>query len=163
MTLSSGLAAKPSDFLLYSTSYAYSIFNGEGKLVPVDLVDDTEWIERCTSQIDPPSLRYPIARMIGTNIEVKPDTLNQLHLTYIKLPLEPWWNYTASGKTLTFAETGGSTTNPNSGVTAGDSTDFTLAEAEFNVLVWKMCSYLGIEIREAEFYQMIKSEVNTDE
>lgn len=163
LPVSGGLAAKPSDFLLYSASHAYVIFNGEGRVTQIDMVNDSEWLDRLMSEIDKPNLFYPIGRMIGSNIEVKPDDINQITLTYLKVPLEPWWNYTASGKVLTFVESGGSTTNPNSGVTAGDSTDFTLTESEFSMIVWKICKYVGIEIRETDLYQLVGLENKSDE
>jgi len=91
--------------------------------------------------------------------DVYPTDINNITLTYIKEPLQPWWNYTLSGSTPVFAETGGTTTNPNAGVTAGDSTDFEVQD--FEDLVWRICKYMGIEIRERDLYNLSNQEQNT--
>ncbi len=91
--------------------------------------------------------------------DVYPTDINNITLTYIKEPLQPWWNYTLSGSTPVFAETGGTTANPNAGVTPGDSTDFEVQD--FEDLVWRICKYMGIEIREADLYNLSNQEQNT--
>lgn len=163
ISLSSGLASKPSDYLFFSQAHGYAVIGGNARVVPIDYVQDTEWVERNGSFIDQPDLYNPIMRQLGSNFEVAPEDISQITLTYIKLPLEPFWNYTASGNVLTFVETGGSQTNPNSGVAAGDSTDFTLSESEFSELVFKICKYLGTEIRDNELYQLIENENVSDQ
>lgn len=163
LTLSSGSVTKPTDYLHFSTAHGYQIFNGEGRLRVADYVNDVEWIERLASEINRPTEEFPILRGKGSNFEVEPQTINQVHLSYIKLPLEPFWNYTISGREPVFAETGGVATNPNAGVTAGDSTDFTIDDSEFSDLVFKICKYFGIEVRDANLYQMIEAENVSDE
>lgn len=162
LILSSGLVAIPSDYLYFSTAHGYIISNGSGKSVPIDYVNDLEWVERNGSYIDSPDIFNPIMRQVGSNFEVAPQDITQMRMTYIKVPLIPWWNYTSSSNVLTFVTSGGETTNPNSGVTAGDSTDFTLSDTEFFVLTAKILKYLGIEIRDGELYQLVDNEVNKD-
>jgi hypothetical protein len=159
--VSSGRATIPSDYLHYSSCYANTVFNGKGYTTPIELVRDDEWPERLASQINTPDQFFPIMKQMSTYFEVYPsDSTSNINLTYLKLPLEPWWNYTLSGSTPVFAETGGSTTNPNAGVTAGDSTDFTVGDGAFNSLVWRICSYFGVETQQLETYQISKGEID---
>jgi hypothetical protein len=153
IAVASGFATQPSDYFRYRASMGYSVYKGKGRSVVLNLVEENEWAERLASEINIPTTTFPIMRGVGTSFEVAPATLNQIVLTYVKVPLMPWWNYTLSGSTPVFAATSGTTTNPNSGVTAGDSTDLTLSDAFFPTLVFKICRYFGIEIKDADLYQ----------
>ena len=163
LPVTGGTITKPTDFLYYSTAHAYYIFNGEGRLNFIDYVNDVEWMERVSSEIERPDKDFPIIRALGDTFEISPSTVTQVNLTYLQVPLLPFWNYTASGKSLTFVETGGSATNPNTGVTAGNSTDFTLTQSEKNLLVFKIAKYFGIEITDRERYAAIENENIKDE
>jgi hypothetical protein len=156
ISLVSGTATRPTDYLHFSHAQANYIFNGVGAVVPIELVRDDEWAERLASEVNRPSRRFPIMRSMDTYFEVFPTSLSNISLTYIKDPLEPWWNYTLVGSTPTFAATGGVTTNPNSGVTAGDSTDFEIDD--FKWLVWRICLYFGVETENPNTYQASKQE-----
>lgn len=156
IVLSSGQATIPSDYLHFSHAQSNFIFKSEGKVTPVELVRDDEWAERLASEVNKPSKRFPIMRKMGTYFDVYPQDINNINLTYIKVPLEPWWNYTLSGSTPVFAATSGTTTNPNSGVTAGDSSDFQIDD--FKWLTWRICMHFGVEVREPDMYQISKAE-----
>jgi hypothetical protein len=159
IVLSNGQATKPTDYNYFSSAYANYIFQGEGRVTPVEFVRDSEWAERLGSEVNRPSRQFPIMRNMDGFFDVYPTDINNITLTYIKEPLQPWWNYTLSGSTPVFAETGGTTTNPNAGVTAGDSTDFEVQD--FEDLVWRICKYMGIEIREGDLYNLSNQEQNT--
>lgn len=156
ISLTNNRATKPSDYLHYSSCFTNYIYNGTGRVVPIEVVRDSEWAERLSSEVNKPTRLFPIMRQMSTYFEVNPAGINQIQLTYIKEPLQPWWNYTLSGSTPVFAESSGTTTNPNSGVTAGDSTDFEVKD--FNDLVFRICKYFGIEVRDAELYQLTNAE-----
>lgn len=162
ITVANGLAVKPADYMHYSSAFAYTIFNGESRPAPAQLVRDVEWSERLMSEINKPTRTFPILRSIGSNFQVKPDNVNQIVLNYIKLPLQPWWNYTIVSGIPVFAATGGVTTNPNPGVTAGNSTNFVLGEDNYGDLVFRICRYFGIEVREAELYQFVNNEAQQE-
>jgi len=159
ITVSSGNATKPSDYLHYSSAYAHYVFKDEARLAPIELVRDSEWAERLGSEVNKPSLQFPIMRNMDDKFEVYPLSLTNITITYLKEPLLPWWNYTLSGSEEVFAATGGITTNPNAGVTPGNSTDFEVEE--FEDLVWKICKYMGIEIREGDLYNLSNLEQNS--
>jgi len=156
ITVLNGKAEKPSDYLHYSQAYSNYIFKGSGRVSPIEIVRDDEWAERLASEVNRPTRLFPIMRHIGNSFEVYPAEISNITLTYLKVPSQPWWNYTLSGSTPVFAETGGVTTNPNSGVTAGDSTDVEVQA--FEDLVFKICKYMGIELREQDLYQYSSAE-----
>lgn len=159
ITVSSNKATKPSDYLHYSSAFTNYIYNGAGRVVPIEIVRDSEWAERLASEVNKPDRLFPIMRQMSNYFEVAPAGINQIQLTYLRTPLQPWWNYTLSGSTPVFAEASGITTNPNSEVTAGNSTDFELQD--FDVLVWKICKYMGIEVREGDLYNLSNAEQNS--
>lgn len=159
VTVLNGSIQKPSDYLHFSTAYSHYVFKDEPRLAPIELVRDSEWAERLSSEVNKPSLQFPIMRNMDGKFDVYPAAINNVTLTYIKEPLLPWWNYTLSGSDRVFAATGGITTNPNPGVAAGNSTDFEVQE--FEDMVWKICKYMGIEIREGDLYQLSNLEQNT--
>tara|TARA_R110000851_G_scaffold39339_5_gene100156 strand:+ start:119 stop:808 length:690 start_codon:yes stop_codon:yes gene_type:complete len=159
ITLSGGQATKPTDYYYYSSALANYIFNDSGRTTPVEFVRDSEWAERLGSEVNKPSRQFPIMRNMDGFFDVYPQEINNITLTYIKEPIIPWWNYTLSGSTPVFAATGGVTTNPNAGVTAGDSSDFEIDD--FEDFVWRICKYMGIETREGDLYQSANAEQNT--
>jgi hypothetical protein len=121
-----------------------------------------EWSERLMSEINKPTKNFPIIRSIAGNFEVRPTNINQVVLNYIRIPEQPWWNYTIVSGQPVFAATGGVTTNPNAGVTAGNSTNFVLGEDNFGDLVFRICRYFGIEVREQELYQFVNNEAQQE-
>lgn len=161
ITINAGRATVPTDYLHFSGAYGTYIFNNAGVTTPIEVVRADEWGERLASQVNKPSKRFPIMKNMGSYFEVYPQDINNIILTYLKLPLEPWWNYTLSGSTPVFASASGTAANPNSGVASGASTDFTLGEGAFNDLVFKIASYFGIEVREPDLYQGVQNEKNS--
>jgi hypothetical protein len=112
ITLSGGQATKPADYYYYSSAYANYIFQGEGRVTPVEFVRDSEWAERLGSEVNRPTRQFPIMRNMDGFFDVYPQEINNITLTYIKEPIIPWWNYTLSGSTPVFAETGGNNNKP---------------------------------------------------
>lgn len=156
LTISSGKAQKPADFLFLTSSWGYGIFNNAGSIRVMDIVRDDEWPQRLSSQIEPPSKMFPVMRNIDGYFEVRPDTLPQVQIEYIKIPAQPWWNYTQGADFIpVFAETSGITTDPVGG---NNSIDFELPDSALPYLVYKIAAYFGISIREADVYQMISAE-----
>ena len=160
LTVLSGRATMPSDYLHFSSAYGTYLFGNSGRATPIELVREGEWGERLASEVNKPSKTFPIMKSMGTYFEVYPLGMSNINLTYLKLPLQPWWNYTLSGSTPTFSNGTGITTNPNSGVASGASTDFTVGESAYDSLVQKILRYIGIEIREQDLYVMSRQEQN---
>lgn len=153
-----GQLSQPSDYLYVSALYK-NVFNTNSRgdvfptTNPVELVTDNELGNRLSSRVSPPTTQRPISVEYDGYFQIYPKEVGLMELVYIKEPLDPWWNYTVSSNVQVYAATGGSTTNPNSGVTAGDSTDFELPLQLRNELVYKICEYLGISVRQADLTQ----------
>jgi hypothetical protein len=158
--VSNGSATKPSDYLHFSSAYVYGVFNDAGSVRVAEMIRDDEWPQRVSSEVDKPSLTFPVIRSIDGAFQVVPSTAPQLMLNYIKKPLSPWWNYTSSSYVPVFAETSGVTQNPNDA--SFDSTDFDIPESAFSYLVFKISRYFGISVREADVYQLIDMEAKNE-
>ena len=158
--VNSGRATIPTDYLHFSSAYGTYVFGNEGRTTPIELVREGEWAERLASEVNKPSKKFPIMKSMGSYFEVYPQSVTNINLTYLKLPAQPWWNYTLSGSTPVFSSAAGVTTNPNSGVAAGASTDFVLGQGAYNTLVQKILRYIGIEIREQDLFVMSQQEQN---
>jgi hypothetical protein len=160
--VNSGRATMPDDYLHFSSAYGTFIFGNRGRVTPIDLVREGEWAERLASEVNKPSKSFPIMKSMGSYFEVYPQSVTNINLTYLKVPQQPWWNYTLSGSTPVFSSAAGTVANPNSGVASGASTDFTLGEGAYNSLVQKILQYIGIEIRENDLYVMSTQEKNNE-
>jgi len=161
-----GKVTKPTDYMHFSSAMVNYNDIRDGFNVPmttqVEVLRDNELADRLSSEIERPTDKYPVLVQYGDNWQFYPKDLGQVHLTYIRNPLTPWWNYTETGGRPVFAETGGITTNPNSGVTSGNSTDFELPEFMIYELTYKICEYLGISYRDGDLYQTSVNQKNSE-
>jgi hypothetical protein len=81
---------------------------------------------------------------MDTYFEVLPSGVVQVKLTYLKVPPVPVWAFTiVSGEPV---------------FDSANSVDFTLSETSLSDIVFKLCSYFGIEIKDGEIYQAIQNE-----
>jgi len=163
---SNGELTQPSDYMHFSSALVNFNDNRDGIEVPtvsqVEVIRDNELAERLGSEIERPTDKYPIVVQYADFWQVYPKDIEQIDLTYIREPLTPWWNYTLSSGRPVFAETGGVTTNPNAGVTAGDSTDYILPERMIFELAYKICEYMGISVRDGDLYQTSVNQASTE-
>lgn len=154
---SNGELTEPSDYMHFDSAMVN--YNDLRDGVEVEMTTEVEQLranelaDRLSSEIERPTKKYPVFVRYEDAWQFYPKDLGQVYMTYLKYPLQPWWNYTESNGELTFSETGGITTNPNAGVAAGNSTDFVLPEAMLYELVYKICQYMGITVREGDLYQ----------
>lgn len=153
-----GILNKPSDYSYFSAAYKTSFFsdkNGNQTALTnsVDLVRDNELGERLGNQFKPPTKEHPIMSDNDSTFQFYPKTVGNISLTYLKVPLKPFWNYNVSSNQEVYAATGGDGTNPNSGVTAGNSTDFELPAELKPDLVFTICELLGITVRQPDLFQ----------
>ena len=117
---------------------------------PIDLVIDSEWINKQKSKFLPITESDPIARVYGRSLEVLPKTIAPI-IYYLKRPTIGVWAYTTSGD-------GYSTI-----FDAGNSTDIDFPEIAHNEIIEKVMSLLGVNLRDGvmtQFEQMIKRDNN---
>lgn len=144
LTKSNNRFVKPADYMYYSSMRHLTMFGHNPVDAPVDLIRDSEWQDRRISQVDTPTVWSPCAREMDTYFEVLPSGVVQVRLTYLKLPPKPEWAFTIVSGEPVFDPT--------------NSVDFTLSETSLSDIVFKLCSYFGIEIKDGEIYQAIQNE-----
>jgi len=89
-----------------------------------------------------PSSSFPVYERIANTIQVYPTTIvTGITCRYLRQPLDPNWTYTVVSGAALF------------NVSDADYQDFELHVSEYNNIVIRILSYLGINIREAEVTQ----------
>jgi hypothetical protein len=158
---SSGKIAKPSDYKrVRSISALYPISAKKNKRVVFDVIDVSQYDTLMTTSAFEPTRKYPVAVLETSNVQLYPDdAFAQVRLDYFSQPLKPFWNYTVSSSRKIYAATDGSETNPNTGVTAGDSTDFDLPEEYLWIVVKRMANKLGYSIKD-QYLTMYNNDQN---
>jgi hypothetical protein len=135
-----GIAALPSDYFIYLDANAMFYDNDAKKFeeYPADYVGKSERGERLRSKIVDPQSDYPIITEGFGGLLVEPSEVSRIKLTYYFQPDAPVWAGT---------DTVPPVFDPNT------STDFVLGDKFKNILVNKILSYAGIEIREPYLLQ----------
>jgi len=144
---SSGIFPYPTDYGAFSSLRYTRILNNncdtpDVKTRTIELVTDGELSERLDNTIIPPNFDYPVGAWYAAGWKVYPQIINDVRLTYLRLPTKPFRNYTFDPVTdLTNYDPIGS------------------VQLDFPKTLWidfaVMCvKYLSINIREADLYQM---------
>lgn len=132
-----GVLTYPSDYVhLTSMRHYFVKDNNQGIEVPVREVDNDEFGDVLQSEIVQPTLRYPIMSAFSTYMRFEPKNLGQLMFDYFRMPISPVWAYT--------------TVNNRAVYDAANSINWELPDDSHNTLIFMMCSYSGINLRESE-------------
>lgn len=144
-----GYITLPSDYLHYESAKVLGYENGECGVAgtmnysPLVILDGDKVAKKLGRKICPPTTEFPIGQVVNNTIRVYPKDVEIIELEYFRLAKNPAWGYTiVSGKPVY---------NPST------SQDVEFNEELMNLVVSKMLMYLGINLREAELYQMAKS------
>lgn len=144
----------PDDYMHFDAAYyAYKyVSNGEQntKYADIAVMSSAQVNWRRQSEFEQPTELFPVAYFVDNQMVVLPKTITSITLNYIRTPLIPFWNYVITSGEPVYAATGGVDTNPNSGVTAGNSTDFECPEYCLVELSGYILKYLGISIKDAD-------------
>ena len=137
-----GILAYPSDYMhitsVRARQYYYSNGKAKSREVNVDQLRDDEIGFRLSSDFLPPTEAYPMMAQYDTYVQFWPSTTTPIIFTYIKKPTDPEWKYDIVNGRAVYDEV--------------DSIQFTLPDNTLNRVAYKICSYLGINIREQELY-----------
>lgn len=154
------IARNASDIFPYPTDYGafssmrYERILNQGcdtpdvKVRTVELVTDAELSERLDNTIILPDYDYPVGAWYGTGWKVYPKIINNVNVTYLRLPVAPYRNYTLDPLTdLTTYQPIGS------------------VPPDFPTTLWIDLTYLilkqfSINIREEELYQMAEQRIS---
>lgn len=98
-----------------------------------------EWMRLNSFINDPfdfPTDEYPIYIENSTSIDVFPDTITQVFMTYLRMPINPVWAYTVVSGVATYNPIG--------------SIDFEWNSDEENNLIFEICSLAGVSFKDNE-------------
>lgn len=126
----------PSDYYKYVDSGALFYNVNKWDEYAADYISKTEIGERRRSKIVDPTNDYPVITEDSVGLFVDPSNVKRLKLTYIFEPEAPEW--VGFGVPPVFDES--------------YSTDFTLSSKFQNILIFKICTYFGIEIKDSALY-----------
>ena len=130
----------PTDYGHVTSVRHYFVFNnGRGREVPVKELDNDQYADYIQSEIVMPTLRYPIWTSYNLYMQFEPKNLGQMSMDYFKLPTSPVWAYTV--------------VNGRPVYDPANSVDWELGAPSQNQLIFMMCSYLGINLREGQLVQ----------
>jgi len=139
LTATAGVVTLPSD--LYKLEDR-GISTSTGVLI--DEVERNQIVTLMRTEAAPTEL-YPVFEFTGNDtIKVYPITITDVNVRYIRKPLDPKWTYTVVANKELYDPTNGS------------FQDFELDYSEFSNIVLKMCTYFGINLREAEVVQAVE-------
>jgi len=99
------------------------------------ILEEREYLDRINSVILAPSLEYPIARIIGENIEFYPSDAGNFILSYYRSPIAPVYAYTTpGGRDIVYNPIG--------------SVDIDVNQNSLNGVIVGALGYLGISLKE---------------
>jgi hypothetical protein len=143
LTPASGVVNLPSDYV-HVSKIGYQPADATKEEVGFEIVDDAQWHSRINRKTAAPSADYPICNIQATQIEIRPTSLNNVKLTYLKMPAKVVWGYTLVSGRPVYADTGG---------VNGNSVDPDWPEITHNDLINRACSYLGLHIIDKDLIQ----------
>lgn len=127
------------------SSLGYNYFstdrNGNKEVVlrPIKIVKDNDWNKMLSSSIVAPDMKRPIARFLGSNLQVRPKSISTVELTYCRYPNVPKWGYT--------------TVNSRPVYDSSTSVDIEAGSDAFNEIAMICLGLLGINLREQDLFQ----------
>lgn len=153
-TVSTGLFAKPADFADFSTMRYPEVENPEkcGEAVQntwrkIEPVTDEEYNFRLGSALLRPVLKKPITIFVNGGYEVKPDEVNMVFLTYLRLPKTPIRYYIVDSNDQDIP-------NPNQ-----PNVELDWPETVHTDFYVRVARYLGIYLRDDEFLASMKERI----
>ncbi len=118
----------------------------------IEYVAQNKVMNLLSSNITAPSTAYPAYYQKGDDIKVYPASItSSVSAMYVRYPLDPKWTYTVVAGSPIFNQS------------AVDYQDFELPESSQNDLVFKILSYAGVNIREAEIVQFATGSDNAEQ
>lgn len=149
-TSPSGVVTLPTDYMhlisLYTRVYDSSL--GRNVYSSVQVLAEDELIQRIESQVIPMTSDDPIAIMNSANkIQLFPNDPADGGVYYFRKPNTPKFNYTSSGRTITFTSTG--------------SVDLEWRDSDISNIVSIALSYLGLNLSSGDIMQFAEAKIQT--
>jgi hypothetical protein len=151
-TTSGGVLTLPSNYMylisLYTTFYSNSLAKNVYNAVQV--LNEEELIPRLESQVIPVTIDDPICIMNSSNqIQLFPDNVVSTgKIYYFRRPAVPKFDYTVSGRTITYKAAGASNSATQ---------ELEWREPDINNIIVKALSYYGLSISSADVVQFAEA------
>ena len=134
---SSGIANKPEDFAHADGSYLPT-----GQMV--EILESNVFIERINHPNKPPSASFPMLMMYGNNIEVLPVSIDNIVLSYFKLPKEAVYAFTVDDDEYVYND--------------AQSVDWEWSKTIEDRIINRTLANLGITIKDRDLVQFSQAE-----
>lgn len=149
-----GYFVLPTDYVAYSSlRYVQVIEPDECDEQPIvidnsiEIVTDGELSLRLPNTITPPTFDYPIGAYYQQGIKVFPKDIDQVQLTYVRLPKKPFRNYTI-------------TANDENIFNPIGSVDLEYPEIMHNDFAVIVAKYFGINLKDGELINFAQSRMD---
>lgn len=145
----SGQVTYPSDYAgTSSVRHTYFLSNSTASnpksiSVDVDEINDNAIGDVLSSQIVMPTKRYPRIAYYANYMQVFPKNLGSIDFTYLREPKKPVWGFTTIP----------GTNNIQYDPSPSASTNWEFLDQYHNAIVMMICSYFGMNLREADVVQ----------
>lgn len=133
--------------------------NAEPKTTEIDLLNDSQFNSRLTDTITFPTIKHPIATLIGNEIQFEPKNLQRCIFSYLRLPVKPVFDYDIVSTQVNYLAPGeqhaNSTVQPVN--TPSLSVELEWPEVNHISFVSLLIGYCGINMRETQLIQYSES------
>ena len=131
--------ALPSNLYRLGTVY----YNNTTEL---DAIDQNDFLHINASPLTKPDVKKPVYIRNGNDLTVYPTTITSLSCSYVKKPSQGVWGYVEVGSIAKYD--------------SSTATEFELHESDETVVVYKILSYAGLVIKQAEVSQVAEQKDN---
>ena len=112
----------------------------------VESIDQNDFLHINASKLTKPDSKKPVYIRNGNSITVYPDTITSVSCSFIKKPTEAKWNYVNVSNVAKYDST--------------NSTDFEIHESDETTVVYKILSYAGLVIKQADISAVAEQKEN---
>ena len=106
----------------------------------VESIDQNDFLHINASKLTKPDSKKPVYIRNGNSITVYPDTITSVSCSFIKKPVEAKWNYVNVSNVAKYD--------------SSSSTNFEIHESDETTIVYKVLSYAGLVIKQADISQV---------
>jgi len=99
LSFSSGIATYPT-----SSLYLYTMVDAQGYIIKPVQHDEAVILNQ--SVIKPPIVNKAIYYVLGTSIYILPSSITTANVSYVKIPTDPYWNYTITNNSPVYNSSG---------------------------------------------------------
>lgn len=118
-------------------------------ITEIEKVKKSEYTYMAASKLTAPSEDYPVYMYDKGVFNIKPNTINNCVIDYIRKPIDPFWDYTNTGSSYQFKEVG---------ATGSNSKNFELHPSDETQLVVNILAYAGVVIKDPAVVQMAQQQ-----